>query len=410
MSMRRWFVYVIVVVICGISVSIYSIQGSQSIKGQGNVQNKGNNNTINNHVQKLKAQSPEFHGSTGNITIHNTINNTNNPTQSSPILKPVRSELVVPETQLERQELVQELERRFNQTQQAIVTVALVGIGGSGKTTLARLYGRGKKYPVVWEINAEVPKNINKKTDVCSFSQNFFRKLKYFFIWQSKAQINTNISNSFSRLAAALAQTSQQKEELATINQNQDIEEREKQRVDFVKARLKERERWLLIFDNVDSYETIKKYLPNDSTVWGNGEVIITTQDDNVRMVETIKSENIIKIGELTLDEAIELFTRIRSHGKTHKLSKRDKELSEFLESLPPFPLDIFVAASHIANNPQSYTEYLRQIRDQGEKFNEDQQEFLNAIGNYTKTRYSIITLSLEQVMRANRNFAVYYY
>ena len=34
-------------------------------------------------------------------------------------------------------------------------TVALVGLGGSGKTTLAHQYANKQKANIVWEINAE---------------------------------------------------------------------------------------------------------------------------------------------------------------------------------------------------------------------------------------------------------------
>src|SRR5262249_12346298 len=66
-------------------------------------------------------------------------------------------------TLLIRDELLSQIHQALN-NQDEIQTLALVGIGGAGKTTIARLYAREQTCPVVWEINSETQESI-----ICSF-------------------------------------------------------------------------------------------------------------------------------------------------------------------------------------------------------------------------------------------------
>ena len=68
----------------------------------------------------------------------------------------VRSDLVIPVEMafLHRPELIAQLDKAFKGNEK-IQTIALVGIGGSGKTTTARQYAHQQKANVIWEINSE---------------------------------------------------------------------------------------------------------------------------------------------------------------------------------------------------------------------------------------------------------------
>jgi shikimate kinase len=77
---------------------------------------------------------------------------------------------------------------------QGIQTIALVGVGGAGKTTLARYYAQRQKANFVWEINAET--------------------------WLSLTQ-------SFEKMAYALCQTEEDHKLLRSLQAIQNTTERE---------------------------------------------------------------------------------------------------------------------------------------------------------------------------------------
>lgn len=332
---------------------------SQNIDGDGNVQ------IIGDH---------------GQVTLH--VNKNDSHRQSQIKAKPVRSELRLPDESilLKRRELLQALEKRFRQNAHGVTTVALVGVvgmGGIGKTTLARMLGRqyGQKYPKnsVWEINAET---------------------------------FTSMSNSFRDLATALAQTPKQEEVLKSINQIQTPDEQEKQRFNFIKGCLKEQDGWLLIFDNVDSYKDIKDYLPQDPMVWGKGHVIITTRNLHLQEAEGIQSDNMISLEELSAEERLTLFARIRFKCEPEQLTVEERTCAmDFLKEIPSFPLDISTAARYMAHYKLSYDEYTEQLKKQSKEFNKSQEDLLKETSRYTKTRYGIITLALKRIIESNKDF-----
>jgi len=315
----------------------------------------------------------------------------------------IRSDLLIPSqsTLLKRSKILSQIEKKFHEESEThslslmplkgprqtslgqaeektlggpgVQTVALVGIGGAGKTTIAHQYARAQKAPVVWTINAET---------------------------------NDSLMNSFKNLAYRLAQTKDQKNELNFIEKIQNPEEKEKQLLFFVKKCLKEKPSWLLIYDNVETFSDIKNYFPHDSGVWGNGRVLVTTQDSNIKNTGCIPAENVIQIEELDESQALKLFARILSDTHTEKLKGVEKEkMLAFLKNLPYFPLDISIAASYIKTNTITYEEYLNRIRQPSKEFENIQQALLKERGNYTKTRYGIITLSLQNLINYKPEF-----
>lgn len=286
----------------------------------------------------------------------------------------IRSELPIPNDAvlLKRSILMQQISGIL-EGKNPIEIVAIVGIGGAGKTTLARQYAKTQNLPVVWEINAET---------------------------------NDSRIDSFKKLANALAKSESQKNELGLIQKIGNLYEQENQLMLFIKKELKEKQNWLLIYDNVEMFADIKNYFPLDSTAWGMGKVIITTKDENIKNSHYINSDNVIHMGELPQKDIVHLFTSISYHLSPEQLSPYQRqEVLKFLENIPPFPLDVSVSAYYIKNSHVSYEEYLERISKFTNDFQHLQEDLLKEIGSYTKTRYGIITSSIAQLIQINSDF-----
>lgn len=291
----------------------------------------------------------------------------------------VRSHLIIPQENifLQRSDIVQLIEKILNKKQykERISSIAITGIGGTGKTVIARYYAKTHPASVTWEINAET-----KET----------------------------LINSFKELAYTFAKNKELKEELTFILQIQESGEREKQLLSFIMRQLKSHPNWLLIYDNIEieAFSNIKIYFPNDPEIWGTGKVIITSNDNNIQNSSFINSENIIHLGELTKKEALSLFCRVLYDTKPDKLPQVVREETMgFLVNIPPFPLDVAIAAYYIKNSNITFKQYLERVNQYGQSFQHTQESLLKAVGEYTKTRYGIITTSLEKLIEEHPDF-----
>ncbi|MBS0184801.1 MAG: AAA family ATPase [Proteobacteria bacterium] len=287
----------------------------------------------------------------------------------------MRSELIVPieSVFLKRYDLIKKMNEALK-SQHKIRIIALVGMGGVGKTTIARYFGKTDQSSIVYELNAETKKNL---------------------------------INSFEELAYKIAKTPDKKKELEIIQKIQNIELKEKKLIYFVQEQLREHPNWLLIFDNVQTISNIKKnYLPQDSEIWGSGKIIITTRDSTIKNTNYIEPQNIIEIGELNKEESLMLFSKIFFNKESNKLTldQREKCL-EFLKNIPPFPLDISIAAYYIKNEQLTYDQYIHRINQYTKFFDKTQENLLKEISDSTKTRFGIITSSLEKFININPDF-----
>lgn len=284
----------------------------------------------------------------------------------------VRSDLPLPTSNalLNRPELIAQIDKKLKGGP-GIKAVALVGIGGCGKTTTARQYARSQKVPVVWEINAESKESL---------------------------------INSFENLAYVLSKTSEEKKNLKGLQDIKDPQERKEKILFFVKERLKIQPNWLLIYDNVENFTNIQKCFPSDENVWGIGKVILTSRDNTIQNNSHIN--NAVRIAELAPQEKLDLFIKIMSNEKTHQLTALQKEQArKFLTHIPPFPLDVSIAAYYLKDTQISYGKYLTYFENYHKDFANLQENILKGVSDYTKTRYNIITLSLNRLIETNKNF-----
>lgn len=269
---------------------------------------------------------------------------------------------------LNRSEILDKIKNKFS-NKHGIETVVLVGIGGSGKTTIAYQYARKQKISLSWKLNAE-----NKD----------------------------NLMSSFEQLTYHICDKESDKNELKLISQIKDISEREDKLLMFLSKKIKQYPNWLLIFNNVETFKDIQKYFPHDSNLWGDGKIIITTCNSNIAHNSFIPTDNIIIIDSLNTEEKLELFNKIMN--KKNSLDSREEDI-KFLDKIPPFPLDIATAAYYIKEENITYNEYLQNISEHKEGFISIQESILNDIGDYNKTRYDIIILAIKKIINQDPNF-----
>jgi tetratricopeptide (TPR) repeat protein/DNA-binding CsgD family transcriptional regulator len=287
----------------------------------------------------------------------------------------IRSDLILPiETVLlERSKIIRKIDMLLK-AKDKIQTVAIVGLGGAGKTVLARHYGRSRtKTQVVFELNAET---------------------------------KDTLVGSLRSLAYSLADTSELKSELHYIQQIENREIQEKQLLHFIQAGLRKSSDWLLIYDNVDDLSQNYHLFPHDVKQWGSGSVIITTQDEHIGVNNYIAPSHIIKIKELDDEEKLTLFVKILYGNRFGKLGQEDREkITDFLKHIPPFPLDVSVAAYYINDTNISLEQYLERINNASEEFYKAQESLLKNIGGYVQTRYGIIQTTIGRIIENNPEY-----
>ena len=253
----------------------------------------------------------------------------------------LRTDLEIPSEDilLGRPYLTSMIDKRFQKQTEGIKTLALVGTGGSGKTTLARQYARLQNASIVWEINAEK---------------------------------SASLLNSLLTLSYALCKTDEEKQAITSMTKIDGLTEKIEKFFQFLRRQLKSHPNWLLIYDNVESMRDIQEYFPTDVNDWGVGKVIITTQDNHIQNNSYIK--DVVRVGVLSAEEQLSLFTKIMKQGERKSFNLQEPHIiKEFLDKLPSFPLDISTAAYYMKATDTNTDQYLNYLENYNEDFSEIQ-------------------------------------
>ncbi len=278
----------------------------------------------------------------------------------------VRSTLTVPaqDSMLQRKDILKNIEGILS-SQDGIQTVVLTGIGGAGKTTLARQYARHQNATVIWEINAET---------------------------------RDGMVRSFEDLADGLCQSKTEKDTFREILETKDVEKREQKMLFLITELLRRHSNWVLIFDNIEKLNDVRPFLPEDEQLWGKGKVVITTRKPSKHR----NPEHIIRLNELTEKQKLDLFLGII---KDRKQDVSQESLMTLLKALPPYPLDVATAAHYILETGISYKEYLTRMEALSKEFDLAQKDLQQEISAYDKTRYGIVAASFRELLDKDEAF-----
>jgi hypothetical protein len=182
--------------------------------------------------------------------------------------------------------------------------VALVGLGGTGKSSLALEYGHRSfaagVYDVVWWVGAESP--LTLRTDLAALA--------------SALGVEGDTASN-ARIATALAE-------------------------------LTRRDRWLIIFDDAASPEVVRPWLPR-----GAGRILLTS-----RTTGWSPPGKQLDIGSFDRRESLAYLSARTGTGKTD-------ELNLLAHLLGDLPLALAQAAAFVQAHQLPLTEYLARYRDQ---------------------------------------------
>lgn len=264
---------------------------------------------------------------------------------------------------LARKDIVSQLDKALFNSEEIKVAM-LVGPGGAGKTFLTKQYGMKRNFDLVWIYD------LGGDTDIIS---------------------------SLEQMALELSDGQEDQLLLNNIAQRDKIQKRRKL-IHFVRQKLSKLSSWLIIFDNVHSYSEVREFLSLDGNLWGNGSIIINTTNQMLFNHMNFPDASMIQISELTESEKMQLFCSTMKCS-TLETNCGESKVKDFLGHIPSFPLDITIAANYLKQERIGIDKYLEYLKDNEKEFIFTQQDIIQDIADYHKTRYDIIALSVKQIL-----------
>lgn len=259
---------------------------------------------------------------------------------------------------LEREKLNDQI-YDFYKKYDGVPIIALLGVAGSGKTVLARSFAKKRKSQIIWEVNAESEETI---------------------------------LNSFEDLAYVLAKTEEELEEILSLKRI-NIRSKKNKLLIFVKRKLEEAENWIIIYDNLVDISSLESFFPALASSIGKGTILITTQNSNIKQLIPLKNSSIIYIDRISEDEKNILFRKIVKEN----ISLNAEDLALFIKKIPPYPMDIIVAASSLISSQLLCDEYLARI------YSKKKKDYIPKTKDYIlNVRYQVVDEGLSCVVLTN--------
>lgn len=155
------------------------------------------------------------------------------------------------------------------------------------------------------------------------------------------------------------------------------------------------RRRSLFIFDNVQEYKKISKFLPFSlSPDLNKPHILITSHDQELE-----KGIDVIKLGELEQRDAIEFVKKGFNILKKDK--SQDREIENLVRRLQCFPLAIQQAISYIEDQriieEFKISDYLKEYEKKAKKLLKSK-IFQGIDNDYTKTTFTVWEVTMDKV------------
>lgn len=281
----------------------------------------------------------------------------------------LKEQLFLPSKLLHRQNSLDQIAKLFHHIadyHSSIVPVVILReIGGSGKTTLARMFAK--------ENDAEV-------------------------IWEFDAKDSTSLYQSYVNLAAWLAANEEEKREVIEFKNERDISAGRKRLLLFIWRQLQSYS-WLFIFRRVIAYPELKEYLPRSLSLTGYGKVIITTRDSS--LTDNIEGEEHL-IESLDERDKLSLYQSVR-YSKNEKTAKENEQMDrEAIIHIAPFPLDVVFAGRYALRSNISLPEYLKRMERNRERFKTRATRIFHKEDTYDETRFTLISVPVDTMTEEN--------
>ena len=262
-----------------------------------------------------------------------------------------------------------------NESNGAVSTIYLSGNPGCGKSQIAR------------QVGQEV------------FDKRSCKGAGLTFVATLNAETLESIANSYFRLARQLKITEYTLTNLATAKMGC-TEETIQHLIRLILPQMKQFSGWLIIADNVVDLSLVRSYLPpTGSEEWGNGQVIITTQDSSTIPCNAPHTYHESFREGMLPDDALELLKQVSQISN----QKQAEKVAEVLEYQP---LALAAAAFYVqtitcVSPSYSWTDYLETL-NRGER---DATEEPLAEQNlaYSKTMTTAVNLAIKRAVQGDK-------
>ncbi|XP_035715364.1 uncharacterized protein LOC110859459 isoform X2 [Folsomia candida] len=167
--------------------------------------------------------------------------------------------------------------------------------------------------------------------------------------------------------------------------------------------------KFLVIFDNVESFEEIKKYLPLNKDL--NNVAVLLTSVEKILIQDEMGEVKTFRVDILEEAEAEELFRKILQD----KVYCEPDELSHLVSESGRIPVIIRVMAGTIASvcnhrgSAYKITQYLQEMKDKSSlhlRYPNDPNTKDDLNLQYKKSLYVCVKISLEKLQKSNHEYA----
>ena len=260
----------------------------------------------------------------------------------------------------------------------AISTIYLSGIPGCGKTQIARQLGQ------------EFFRRQSQAEGECS---------RLVFVATFDAESLETLADSYIALAKQLGIT-----EYALTNLAVSKVERPKETIEhlkrFILSKTKAFSKWLIIADNVVDVSLIRRHLPETgSEEWGNGQVLITTQDTTAIPFNAPSTWHESLSAGMQPDDAVQLLREV-SHISNQAEAEKVAEVLEYQ------PLALAAAAFYVQTivssgfPSYSWTKYLEAL-EQGKR-EATEEPLAKGSMSYSRTMTTAVKLALHRTVESD--------